>query len=152
MEKKTILIVSSSGGHLFKTFQLKKWWSNYHRIWITRNDDFSSSLLKNEVVYSGYFPENRNVLNFMKNFFLAIYILIKNKPDYIFSCGAGIAPPFFFVAKMLKIQTIFMETFIFSPTPTMSGKILYRIADYFIVQNKGLLKVYPNANYWGSVI
>lgn len=152
MKNHTILIVCSSGGHLLKSFYLKKWWSKYNRLWITKHDSFSSSMLKNESVIHGNFPENRNVINFIKNLFLAFRFFIRNKPDIVFSNGAGIAPPFFIMAKFFGIKTIFMETFIFSPIPTVSGKIIYRLADYFFVQNKKLLKYYPKAYYFGAVI
>ena len=147
-----LCIVSSSGGHLFKTILLKPWWKNYQRFWVVKSDDMSIDLLKNEIKYYGYFPENRNLLNFVKNFFLAVKILNKEKPDILFSTGAGIAPPFFFVAKVMGIKTIFLETFIFIHQPTLSGKIIYYLADYFLIQHQQLKKYYPQAKYIGKLI
>ena len=66
--------------------------------------------------------------------------------------GAGIAPPFFLIAKLLGIKTIFLETFIFILKPTLSGKLLYPITDYFLVQSQKLLKIYPKAKYWGKCL
>ena len=147
-----ICLVSSSGGHLFKSFQLKKWWSKYDRFWVTKDDGFATVLLKDEKKYFAYFPESRSIFNFFRNLLFAHRILKKEKPDLLFSTGAGVAPPFFFVAKLLGIKTIFMETLIFTPQPTLSGKMLYPIADYFLVQNKKLLEVYPKARYWGRCL
>lgn len=152
MKNHTIFIVCSSGGHLIKSFLLKSWWKKYHRTWITRDDSFSKSLLKNEIVIYGYFPENRNLLNFLLNLLLAFRCYLKNKPDLVFSNGAGIAPPFFIMAKLFGIKTVFMETFILSPNITLSGRIIYKLTNYFIVQNIKLLKQYPKGLYFGVEI
>lgn len=155
-----IALISSPGGHLYKTLQLKKWWSQYNRFWVTNKCEIiTDKSIKNKFVYIAYFPENRNTLNAIRNFFLALRILCKEKPELIFSMGAGIAPPFFLAAKLLwlfniKIKTIFIETFIFIPKPTLSGKMIYflRLADLFVVQNKKLLKFYPKAKYLGPIL
>ena len=147
-----ILIVTSSGGHLFKTFKLKPGWSRYERVWVTKKDGFSTDLLKREKVIDGHFPENRNVLNFFRNLLLAIKVFLNEKPTLVFSMGAGVAPPFFFVAKILKIPTIFIETFISIERPTLSGKMIYPISDLFLVQNKKLQKIYKKSEYKGTIL
>ena len=45
----------------------------------------------------------------------------------------------------------FIETFANSETKTLSGKLVYPIADLFIVQWKSMLKLYPNAIYGGWI-
>ncbi|OGY16052.1 MAG: UDP-N-acetylglucosamine--LPS N-acetylglucosamine transferase [Candidatus Chisholmbacteria bacterium RIFCSPHIGHO2_01_FULL_49_18] len=152
MSKKKICLVTSSGGHLFKVYCLKQWWVSYERFWVTRRDQFSLSILKGEKTYFAFFPENRNFINFVRNLFFAYSLLRKEKPDIVFSTGAGIAPPFMIIAKLLNIKTIFLETFILIPKATISGRLLYPIVDLFLVQNKNLLKTYPKAQYWGSVL
>ncbi len=151
MKKKKICLVSSSGGHLFLIMSLKDWWQEYERFWVVRDDIISKDLLRDERRCFGYFPENRNMLNFWRNLFLAFRILKKEKPDVIFSTGAGIAPPFFIVAKIMGVKTVFMELFIFAYHPTVSGKIISFFTDVFLVQQKKLLRKYPKAKYWGRV-
>lgn len=151
-ENVKICLVTSSGGHLFKTYRLKGWWSKYHRFWVTKSDQFSISLLKNERKYFAFFPENRNILNAIKNFFFAIKILRKEKPSLVFSAGAGIAPPFLLAAKLLGIRTIFLETFVYIAKQTLSGKLVHPWVDLFLVQNRALLKKYPRAKFWGATL
>lgn len=146
-----ISIISSSGGHLYKTHLLKQWWGKYQHFWVTKDDSLSRSLLKKEKKYFAHFPENRNLPNAIRNLCLAFKILLKEKPDLVFSMGAGVAPPFFLVAKILKIKTIYMENFIFIDHATLSGKICYPLADNFIVQRKKLLNKYPRAKYLGPI-
>lgn len=151
-KNKNICLVCSSGGHLLKTYQLVGWWKMHPHFWVTEKDVFSQSLLKAERTYFGNFPVQRNILSFFANFLLALRLLSKEKPSYIFSTGAGIAPPFFLAAKILRCKTIFMETFIFIPKPTLSGRLCYLLTDNFLVQNKKLLRIYPKAKYLGSVL
>lgn len=147
-----VCIVSSSGGHLVKTYALKNWWKKYNRFWVSRNDLVVRNLLQDEKVYYGFFPEQRSWLNLVKNTWLAFKLFRKEKPTILFSMGAGVAIPFFLVAKVFRTRSIFVETFIRLPNPTVTGMILYHLADIFIVQNKQLLKRYPRAKFFGSCI
>lgn len=150
--RKKLCLVSSPGGHLYKLSLLKKWWGKYEHFIVSKQDPTTHKLLSKERTYQAFFPENRNFINLIKNFILAIIILNKEKPTHLFSTGAGVAVPFFLVGKLLGIKTIFMETFILIPQATLTGKLLYYFTDYFIVQNKQLLRIYPKAKYWGSVL
>ncbi len=149
---KKICLISSPGGHLYKMFKLKPWWQKHQRFWVTSPLTKKIKLIHNEKIYYAHFPVSRNLPNFIKNLFLAIKILTKEKPDLIFSLGAGIAPPFFIIGKLMGIKLIFMETFIFSPQTTMTGKLVYPITDLFLIQNPKLKKTYPKAVYWGNVL
>jgi len=140
-----ILIPVSPGGHLYKINRLKKWWSKHDRLWVTRIDESTRGFLKNEVVYQGNFPENRNLFNFVKNLLLAFKLIRNENPDIIFSSGAGIAPPFFFVGKMLGKKLVFIESLTLSDQPTLSGRLIHPMADIFLIQNACLKKYYSKA-------
>lgn len=142
--------ITSRGGHLFQVCQLKDWWKKYDRFWITGKGGDSDYLLKGERIYYGYFPESRHLLNAFRNFILGFQILKKEKPDLLFSCGAGIAPPIFLAGKLLGCKLIFMEPFDFIAFPSLSGKMVYRIVDKFLIQKKVQKKFYPRAEFWGS--
>src|SRR5690349_9992544 len=110
MYKKTkICLVTSRGGHLYQMYRLKPWWEKYDHFWITFPGEDVFSLLLKERKYYAFYPESRNLLNAIKNTFLAWKILRKERPTHIISCGAGIAPPFFLVSKLFLIKTIFIE-------------------------------------------
>jgi len=156
MSRKKIIklgIITSPGGHLYKTYQLKDWWDKYDRFWVTnRRVARKKNFLKGEKVYQGFFPENRNLTNFFKNLFFAWKLLRRERPNFLFSAGAGISPPFFVVGKLLGIKLIFLETFILIDRPTLSGKLIYPFADLFLVQNKKMLRNYPRAKFLGSIL
>ena len=52
---------------------------------------------------------------------------------------------------MQKTKIIFIETFANKNTKTLSGKMVYPIADLFIVQWEEMKKLYPKAVYGGAI-
>lgn len=151
-DRVSLCIVCSSGGHFIKTMQLKAWWGKYTRFWVTDQNVQRLNLLDGEKVHYGFFPVQRHIPHFFANLYYAFHLLLKERPTHVFSTGAGIAPPFFLVGKLLGCTTIFVETFAIIPKPTLSGKLCYYLSDHFIVQHPDLLKVYPKAKYVGSIL
>lgn len=144
-------IITSPGGHLFQMYRLKPWWKKYERFWVTAPSEDAVSLLVHERVYHGYFPESRNMWNAFRNIFLAWKVLRREKPTLLISCGAGIAPPFFYVGKLLGIKLIFIEPYDFICCPSLSGKLVAPIVDELLVQHKKQLAFYRKAIFKGSV-
>ena len=90
----------------------------------------------------------------IKTILKAFKILTKEKPDVIISTGGGeIAVPFCYVGKILGAKVIFIETLSRITTLSGGGRLVYPIADLFLVQWESLLKKYgAKAKYWGKVI
>lgn len=146
-----ICLVGSSGGHLTHLYMLKPFWKDKNRFWVTFDKEDARSLLKDEKMYPCYFPTNRNIKNLIRNTFLAIRVLKKEKPDLIISSGAAVAVPFFYLGKMMGAKLIYIEVFDRVDKPTMTGKMVYPIVDKFIVQWEEMKKVYPKAVNFGSI-
>lgn len=147
-----ICLVSSSGGHLTHLYWLKEFWEEHDRFWVTFEKEDAKSLLKKERKYWCYYPTNRNIINLIKNTFLAIKILYKEKPDMIISSGAAPAIPFFYIGKLLGAKLVYLEVFDRIDTPTLTGKIVYPITDKFILQWEEQKKFYPKGIYIGGII
>ena len=80
-------------------------------------------------------------------------ILRKEKPKLIISTGAEIAIPAFYLAKLFRIKTIFIESWTRVLQPTGTGRIVYPVADVFLVQWERLLTKYgKKAKYEGAII
>ena len=146
-----ICLVGSSGGHLTHLYMLKPLWEGKERFWVTFDKIDANSILKDEKVYHCYFPTNRNLKNLVKNTFLAIKVLHREKPDIIISSGAAVAVPFFYIGKMMGAKLIYIEVFDRIDKPTMTGKMVYPIVDKFVVQWEEQKKVYPKAVNLGSI-
>lgn len=146
-----ICLVGSSGGHLTHLYMLKPFWKDKNRFWVTFDKEDARSLLKDEKVYPCYFPTNRNIKNLIRNTFLAIRVLKKEKPDLIISSGAAVAVPFFYLGKLFGTKTIYIEVLDRINKPTLTGKLVYPVTDRFIVQWEEMKKVYPKAINFGSI-
>lgn len=146
-----ICLVGSSGGHLTHLHLLEQFWGNKERFWVTFDKEDAKNILSNERKYNCYFPTNRNFKNLIKNTYLAFKILKSEKPDIIISSGAAVAVPFFFVGKLFKIKTVYIEVFDRIDKPTLTGKLVYAVTDLFIVQWEEMRKVYPKAINLGGI-
>lgn len=146
-----ICLVGSSGGHLTHLYMLKPFWQDRERFWVTFDKEDARSLLKGERVYSCYYPTNRNIKNLIRNTGVAIKVLRKEKPDLLISSGAAVAVPFFYIAKLMRKKLIYIEVFDRVNKPTLTGRLVYPIADKFIVQWEEMKQVYPKAINLGSI-
>ena len=146
-----VCLVGSSGGHLTHLYMLKPFWENKKRFWVTFDKEDAKSMLKGEKVYPCYFPTNRNIKNLIKNTFVALRVLRKEKPDLVISSGAAVAVPFFYIAKLMGKKLIYIVVFDRIDKPTLTGKLVYPIVDKFIVQWDEMKKVYPKAINLGSI-
>ena len=146
-----VCLVCSSGGHLAHLHMLEPFWKDKDRFWVTFDKQDARSILKDEKVYSCYYPTNRNIPNLARNTILALKILKKEKPDLIVSSGAAVAVPFFWLGKLAGCKTVYIEVFDRMNSATMTGRLVYPVTDKFIVQWEEMRKVYPKAVNFGSL-
>jgi beta-1,4-N-acetylglucosaminyltransferase len=59
---------------------------------------------------------------------------------------------YFQIMTLGKTKIIYMESICRVETLSMSGKILYHIADHMLVQWQSLLTKYPKCQYIGRVV
>jgi len=145
-------MVCSSGGHLLLLHLLGEFWRKHDRFWVTFKKEDAISLLETERVYWSYFPTNRNLFNLVRNFFVAIRVLFKEKPDIIVSTGAGVAIPFFYLGKLLGKKLVFIEAYERIENPSLTGRIVYRITDAFILQWEEQKKFFPKGIVLGQIL
>ncbi len=150
--KPTLGIITSRGGHLYQMYKLKPWWRKYNRFWVTFPGEDTTSFLSRERVYYGYYPESRNIPNAVRHIVLAWKILRREQPTLLISCGAGIAPPFLYIGKLLGIRTIYIEPYDLISHPSLAGKLLSPIVDIMLVQHPSQQKFYPKALFKGAIL
>ena len=85
------------------------------------------------------------------NTFKSLRIFLREKPCAIITTGTHTAVPMCFIAKLFKKKVIYIETLANSNTKTVAGRIVYPIADLFVVQWEEMIKLYPKAKYWGMI-
>ncbi len=153
---KKVLFISSGGGHLEELLALKKLFDDVEYTIVTEKTP-STLFLKEKyqnVKYLVYGTQDHllaYLFIFPFNILLSFFMFIKIKPDFVISTGTHTAVPMCKIAHMFKKKVIWIETLANITTGTKAGKMIYPIADKFIVQWPELLEVYPNAEYWGSI-
>lgn len=143
-----ICIVSSCGGHLTEVRALKPVYEQYDHFYVL-NDRV---ILPKDMEGTTYFIRHSErdwvcVLNLWE----AWRILRKEKPGLILSTGAGPAVPFALVGKLLRIPVIFVEISAQVTEPSLTGRLIYYLANRFFYQWKTLERYFPKATYGGML-
>lgn len=103
-------------------------------------------------MYYGFQPDTRNLINAVRHLFLAWSVLRRERPTILISCGAGIAPPFFYIAKFLGIRTVYIEVYDFLTQPSLSAQLISPITDIMLVQHEVQKKLFRHAEYKGAIL
>ncbi|WP_131100126.1 glycosyltransferase family 28 protein [Streptomonospora litoralis] len=111
MPSAPVLFVASSGGHLAQLWSLRPWWIRRRRIWVTFPTADALQLLDGEDVRPAHHPTTRNLPNLLRNTVLAVRTLARTRPAAVVSTGAGVALPFFVLAWLLRIPTVYIEVY-----------------------------------------
>ena len=155
--KKKVLFISSTGGHLNELMQLAPLFEKYVYHIITEKDEVSKALkekYKEKISYLPYGTRAKMFSYIFKYFYLCIktiYYYIKIRPKVIVTTGTHTAGPMCYLGKIFGSKIIYIETFANRDKKTATGRLIYPIADLFIVQWKEMLKLYPKAVYGGSI-
>ena len=154
-KRKKVMFIASLGGHLTQLLQLKPLFEEYDYHIITEKsvitealkDDYKMSFL----VYGARNYLFRYIFKLTYNCILSLIYFLRERPDVIVTTGAHTSVPMCYIAKLFGKKVIFIESFAKTTTPTISGKLVYPIADLFIVQWETMKKHYPKAVYGGSI-
>lgn len=148
-----ILFVASSGGHLEEISQLKRIAQEYDNALVTEENGFEVRNFGNRQYFVSQI--NRKELlflpKFIRLFFRAHRILKKEKPDVVITTGALIAYPFCVLEKKRHGKVVYIESFARVKEPSLSGKLLHKHADLFIVQWEDMLEYFPDAVLGGGI-
>jgi UDP-N-acetylglucosamine:LPS N-acetylglucosamine transferase len=147
-----ILLVCSSGGHLTQLYKLEPWWRKHERLWVTFELSDAESLLDGEEVRWAYYPTTRSVRNALRNLLLAFRVIPRYRPDVVVSDGAGVAFPFFLVARLTGRKTVYLEVFDRIDSATLTGRLCRPLANLFCVQWEEQAQFYPGAKVIGRLL
>lgn len=156
-KSKRVLFISSTGGHFNELMQLKPLFEKYDYHIITEKDDFTidyKNKYKDKISYLLYGTRShliKYIFQFIVNLFLTIFYYIKYRPNYIITTGTHTAGPMCCLGKIFGSKIIYIETFANRNSKTVTGKLVYKFADLFIVQWEDMLELYPKAVLGGSI-
>lgn len=152
-----VLFISSTGGHFTEMMQLKELFKKYDYYIVTEKTKSTTYLkeqYKKKIHYLVYGTKDHffsYIFKFAYNIFKSIYLYFKIHPDYIITTGTHTAGPICYLGKIFGSKIVYIETFANMNTKTITGKLIYPIADLFVVQWEDMLKLYPKAKYGGWI-
>ena len=148
MKKKKVLFISSTGGHFNELQQLKPLFEKYDYHIVTEKDNSTIGAKEKYGDKISYLPYGTRKKLFR---YIFVYLYFKIKPQYIVTTGTHTAGPMCYLGKLFGSKIIYIETFANRNRKTATGRLIYPIADLFIVQWKEMLKIYPKAVYGGAI-
>ena len=155
MKKKKVMFICSVGGHLTQMLQMKKIFDEYDYVLITEKTDVTKEMKdKYNMEYLVYGSRNylfSYIFKFSFNIIKSLYLFIKYRPKTIITTGTHTAVPMCYIGKLFRRKIIYIESFAKRTSPTLSGKMVYPIADIFIVQWESMLSIYPKAKCFGPI-
>ena len=155
--KHKVLFISSTSGHLNELLQLKALFNDtdFHLITEkTKSNMKLKELYPGRVDYLVYGSKDHFLaycFKFPYNILKSFCFWLKLRPEFIVSTGAHTAVPMCYIGKLFGSKIIYLETFANIKTKSLSGKLVYPIADLFLVQWESMLECYPKAVYVGGV-
>jgi UDP-N-acetylglucosamine:LPS N-acetylglucosamine transferase len=147
-----LMFVASNGGHLAQLLVLRDWWTNRDRSWVCIDKPDARSQLQGERTVWAHWPTTRNLPNLMRNFVLAVKTLRDERPDVVVSTGAAVALPFFVVARLMRVPTVFIEVYDRVDSRTLSGRLCRPISTHFLVQWPEQQALYPQSTVIGPLL
>ncbi len=154
-----IFIVCSPGGHLRQVQEyIEAFPKNRTTVITYKTDAVLEGYDFHVIPYYAPIVSDESKLEFYKflyhSFREAFSLIKKHRPVLIFTNGGGeLAVPFAYMGKVFDSKIMFLETVSRVSSKSDAAKMLYPIADTFLIQWKKNLENYGNkAEYWGSVI
>ena len=145
-----LCIVSSCGGHLTEVRCLKPAYDPYEHFYVLNDKVLLPPDMQGKTYFIRHSERDWKVLI---NLWEAFQILRKERPQVIVSTGAGPAVPLALVGKLLfRLKVVFIETITRVERPSLTGRIMYLLADDFFFQWEPLRRYFPKAGFGGPLI
>lgn len=145
-----ICFVSSSGGHWEQLQKLEPLAVKYKGFFVTEKTQFEAPLGKYFMMQTDL-KDKMMPFKMLWNAAYALYIWMKERPDFVITTGTMVAYPFYILAIVFHKKFIFIETFGRANMPTVAGKRMEKHSDLFIVQWETQKKFYKKAIYGGCL-
>ena len=144
-----ICCTCSHGGHLNEMLQLTEAFAGQDVFYFCYDAETTRRLENRYLVPN----MAKNPVEFLKNLVRVFRIFRKEHPQLIVSTGAEIAIPVVLIGKLFRVPALYIECGAQVVRPSVTGRVMYWMAEEFYVQWPELLQAYgPRARYAGSLI
>lgn len=145
-----ICIVSSCGGHLTEVRCLASAYRGFEHFYVLNDLTILPEDMQGR---TRFISHSERDWKFFLNLWEAFRILWRERPHVILSTGAGPVVPFALVGKFIfGTKVIFVETITRIRKPSLTGRIMYLLADNFFYQWKPLAPFFPKGQCGGLLL
>ncbi|MGH3496370.1 MAG: glycosyltransferase [Nocardioidaceae bacterium] len=146
-----VLLVSSSGGVLLDVLALSPWWRQHRVTFVAVPGPDTSQRLAGHVVHWQQELAPASTVRLAVRLAQATAYLRMHSVDVVVSAGSGVAVPWFFAAKLLRVPRVWVETFNVVGRPGLASRLCASIATTVLVQHRDLLAGHRRAIYVGEL-
>ena len=151
-----LCFAASSGGHFEEISCLHSIAREHETVVVTEHSSAMADVTPDWAAKVYYVRQiNRKeplfIFRFIQLFITSFRIMRREKPDCVISTGALATYPVCVIARLMKKKIIYIESFARVDNPSLTGRLMVRLADLFIVQWEEMLQFYPNAVYTGGI-
>lgn len=150
-----IIFSCSAGGHLSEILNLKKLFETHSYVILTEKTPIAKSLSTTMnmkfLFWGGRNYPIRFLFKFIGNIIRSFFYILYYNPKIVVSSGSHSSVPICYWAKLFRKKLVYIESFAKINDSSISGRLVYPIADVFIVQWASMLQVYPRAKYLGGI-
>jgi UDP-N-acetylglucosamine:LPS N-acetylglucosamine transferase len=147
-----LLLIASSGGHIYEMFCLREFWKDKERYWVSFPTADARYLLRDEAeVHWAAHPTVRNVPNLLRNLVMAYRLLRTKRPDMILTTGSGVAAPFLWFARLRGVPTVFVESVTRINELSLTARLVRPFVTKLLVQWPELAARQPGVEHHGRV-
>jgi UDP-N-acetylglucosamine transferase subunit ALG13 len=147
-----LCLPASPGGHLELLAALVPAYAEIAHLFITPVGGLPDQLAASGHRVARLVNPHRNPARLPRNVAQALALVAREHPRVVLTSGAGLTVPFCLAAKARGARLIFIETMARVHGGSATGRLLYRVADRFLVQWPELLAVYPRAELCRPVL
>jgi UDP-N-acetylglucosamine:LPS N-acetylglucosamine transferase len=151
-KKLKVCLAASAGGHMSQLLKLNQCWKDHDRVFVTTGNMVSKSLDDKSKVYVVGESNRQHPFKVLNVFWRCIKIIVREKPDVVISTGASAGCICCWLAKIRGAKIVWIDSITNVQRLSLSGKLVYKIADLLIVQWPELAEEYKNARYLGTLI
>ncbi|WP_026663177.1 PssD/Cps14F family polysaccharide biosynthesis glycosyltransferase [Butyrivibrio proteoclasticus] len=148
-----VCFAASSGGHYEQLMMLKPLMEKYDSFVITEKTKYDSSCKEEKTYYLRQVNRREKLFPvvFILNTLESFKIYLEEKPDIIVCTGVLAMIPMCMIMKIFGKELIYIESFAKVTSATETGKVMYKLADRFLVQWETMKEVFPKATYVGGI-
>ena len=147
-----ICLAASTGGHLTQLLRIEEAWRDMPHFFVTPGEPLSAGLTGGAKAYAVCAANRQQPLRVLRMFLQCATIVVRERPDVVISTGAAVGCILCLLVKLARGKVVWIDSISQADRLTLSGRIVRRFADLFLVQWPALAKRYRGVKYVGSVI